>query len=285
MRRCVCLAKNADFENLLTRMMPLSYHILVKQYRYRENFCDRARNPAPAPPPADSKKAPAQTGGSADNRQERGQVQIQSQKGGGSVLAAVALAAAGVLAAAVIVVMAVVVAMNVGVIAEGAAQQGLHRLVGRAGHPAEQADARLGQGRLGAAADAAADQDVCLHLAQQPGQSAVALAVGAHHLAGDHLAVFHLIELELRGMAEMLEHLAVLIGNCDFHDEFLSMQKVKNEPCRPMRNSSARGGRGGMVPCYCSTVSGRMPEGSRSFEREKDLGQIWLDNILGIVYF
>ena len=50
---------------------------------------------------------------------------------------------------------------------------------------------------------------------QEPGQSTVAAAVGVHHAAGGDGAAVHLKELELTGMPEVLEHLAVFISNCE----------------------------------------------------------------------
>ena len=83
---------------------------------------------------------------------------------------------------------------------------------------------------LCAAADAAADQGVSLQLAQQARQSAVALAVGADHLAAHHLAVFHIVDLELGGVAEVGENKTILIGNCNSHSCFLSAVKSRRLP-------------------------------------------------------
>ena len=135
------------------------------------------------------------------------------------------MAAAAVLAAAVVVAfVAVVVTVGVGVIGQGAGQQGLDGCVGRARDAAVQADAGSCQRGLGAAADAAADQGVHLELAQQGSQGAVALAVGAHHLAADHLAVFHFVQLKLGGVAEMGKDQAVLISDCNFHKKASFLQ-------------------------------------------------------------
>ena len=45
----------------------------------------------------------------------------------------------------------------------------------------------------------------------------MAAAVGVDHFGGDDLAVVDLIELELLGVAKVLEDLAVCVGNCNFH--------------------------------------------------------------------
>ena len=111
------------------------------------------------------------------------------------------------------VVLAVMVAVDGGVVGQAAREEGVHSGVSRAGRPAVQLDAGRSQRGLGAAADAAADQHVGVQLLQDAGQRAVALAVGAHHLAVDDLAVFHIVDLELFGAAEMLEDLAAGVSD------------------------------------------------------------------------
>ena len=69
-----------------------------------------------------------------------------------------------------------------------------------------------------AAADAAADENVGLQLAEETGQSAVAAAVGGDNTQLRDLTVFHVIELKSFGVAKVLENLAVFIGNCNSHN-------------------------------------------------------------------
>lgn len=125
--------------------------------------------------------------------------------------------AAVVFAAAMFMVVAMVVAVDLRVKDKAAIQQCLHRRIGRAGHTAVQADARRSQRRLCATANTAADQDVGAQLAQQSGQGAVALPVGAYHTAGSDAAIRHIIELELFGTAKMRENIAIFVSNCDAH--------------------------------------------------------------------
>ena len=84
--------------------------------------------------------------------------------------------AAGVAALTVLVV--VVAAMNVGVIAEGAREQRVDRLIRFAAEAAVELNARFRQRHLSAAADAAADQRVHAVPGQEADQRAVAAAVG-----------------------------------------------------------------------------------------------------------
>ena len=98
-----------------------------------------------------------------------------------------------------------------------AGQQIGDALVGVAGAARVELDAGLGQGRLGAGADAAADQAVHAVGCQKARQGAVAAAVGGHHLGIRQSAVHDVIDLELFRVAEVAVHIAVFIGDCDFH--------------------------------------------------------------------
>ena len=81
--------------------------------------------------------------------------------------------------AALAVLMVVVAAMIVGVIAEGAREQRVDRLIRFAADAAAELNARFRQRHLSAAADdAAADQRVHTVPGQETGQRAVAAAVG-----------------------------------------------------------------------------------------------------------
>ena len=66
-----------------------------------------------------------------------------------------------------------------------------------------------------------------LTLRELTSQRAVAAAPGVDDGGGDDAAVLNVIELELRGSAEMLEDLSVFIGYCNSHDyaSFLSYVK------------------------------------------------------------
>ena len=107
-----------------------------------------------------------------------------------AVVAAAAVVAAGM---ALAMVMVVVVALDIGVKGQIAGKQGFHRSVCIAGHTAEEPDACCCQGHLGTAADAAADQNICIQGGQNPRQGAVAAAVGIHHSGRDHLAVLNIV--------------------------------------------------------------------------------------------
>ena len=126
-----------------------------------------------------------------------------------------AVAAAGVTARTVLVV--VVVAVNIGIIAQIAAEQCAHRRVSFSADTAIELDSRFGQSCLGTAADAAANQRVHAVLHQEARQCAVTAAVGIHNFRMEDLALRSLINLKLLSVAEMLKNLAVFVGNCNFH--------------------------------------------------------------------
>lgn len=111
----------------------------------------------------------------------------------------------------------VVVAMGVGVKAELSGQIVCNCRVCRAADPAKQLDACLCKGVLCPGADAAAEHRIGIVLGQKAHQCTVALPVGGNDLAGRHLSVFDLVELELCRVAEVLEYHTVFIRNCDFH--------------------------------------------------------------------
>ena len=130
---------------------------------------------------------------------------------------AVLVLAAGVAAAVVALFPVVVAALGVGIKGQLARQQIGHLAVRIAGDAGIELDAGFRQSGAGAAADAAADQGIHAVALEEARQGAVAAANGADHLGGDHLAVLHFIELELFTVAEVLKHLAVFIGYCEFH--------------------------------------------------------------------
>lgn len=123
------------------------------------------------------------------------------------------------LTAMVALAVVVVVAMGVGVKAELSGQIICYCRVCRAADPAEQLDACLCKGVLCPGADAAAEHHIGIVLGQKAHQCTVALPVGGNDLAGRHLSVFDLVELELCRVAEVLEYHTVFIRNCDLHGD------------------------------------------------------------------
>lgn len=131
--------------------------------------------------------------------------------------AAVLVLAAAVAAAVMSLAVMVVAAYGVGVEDQCAVQKRLDGRIRAAGSAREQLDARLGQRRARAAADAAADQRIRAVCLQKACKRAVAAADRADDLTRHDRVVFHGVELEGLAMAEVLEDLSVLVGDCNFH--------------------------------------------------------------------
>ena len=111
-----------------------------------------------------------------------------------------AVFAAGVMAAAVFVL--VMGAMDVRVEGQLTGCKCCRSFVCATRNTAVQSNARLRKRSLCAAADAAADQRVDLMRGQEACKGTVAAAVRVDYLAVSDLAVLHIVQLELFGMAE-----------------------------------------------------------------------------------
>ena len=132
---------------------------------------------------------------------------------------AAAAATATVIAAAMTlaVVMIMMVATDIGIEIQSVCQEQSNRFVSIAADTAVELDAGLTQCHLSAAADTAANHHIHLQHMQKACQSAVAAAVCVNDLSIHDLAVFCFVHLELRGVTEVLENIAVFISNCDTH--------------------------------------------------------------------
>ena len=123
----------------------------------------------------------------------------------------VASAAAAVLPAAAVVSVGVVIAAGLRVIGESARQKGLDRGVRLSGHAAVELNPRLCQRILRACADAAADEYIYAVGCEEARQCAVAAALGIRDLLPDDPVFLHVVELELRRVAKVLEYVSVFI--------------------------------------------------------------------------
>ncbi len=120
-----------------------------------------------------------------------------------------------------VMMLTVVAAIGAGAEVQAAVQQGSYCCIGIAGYTGKQANACLSQGHLSTAANAAADQCVCIDGIQDTGQCAVTLSVGVDHFCAYHFVIFDGVYFKLFGVSEMLENLSVIVGNCNFHSVFL----------------------------------------------------------------
>ena len=130
-------------------------------------------------------------------------------------MTAAAVAAASMSFAMPVVVM---VAMHRRVIGQFPGQEIIHGGISLSLHAAVEGDARMGQGVLGATADTPANQGVNVFFLQERGQCSMACAVAVKDMGFLDLVVLYGVDFELLGVAEMLENLAVFVGDCNFHD-------------------------------------------------------------------
>ena len=86
-----------------------------------------------------------------------------------------------------------------------------------AGNAAEHLNSSLHQGNLCTGANTAAEDDIRIMLNQKTDQCAMALTIGGNHLTAQDLTVFRIVDFELCGVPEVLEHLTIFVRNCDFH--------------------------------------------------------------------
>ena len=129
--------------------------------------------------------------------------------------AAALVGVAGMRAAAVTLLVVVVGAAGVGVKDQRASKISRRSAVGIAGNAAAQTDTGLRQRHLCTAANAAAQQHIYAVAHQKAHQCTVPLPVGGDHLGTGDAALLGGVQLELRRVAEVLEHLTVFVGNCE----------------------------------------------------------------------
>ena len=115
------------------------------------------------------------------------------------------------------VAVAMMVAVNSRIISQFACQESIYGFISTALNTAVQGNACLGQSILGTAANATANQSADVLFLQESRQSTMANTIAGENMGFLNLIVLNGVNLELFRMAEMLENLAVVIGNCKFH--------------------------------------------------------------------
>ena len=116
------------------------------------------------------------------------------------------------------VMMIMMIAVRIGIIVQAACGESFRRGIRAAGHAGIQLYSCFVQRHPGASADSAADQGVRLDCLQKTGQCAMTASVGLRNLLPDNCPVFHVIQFELFGMAEVLEDFPLFVGYCNSHD-------------------------------------------------------------------
>lgn len=133
------------------------------------------------------------------------------------IVAAAAMIAAGMAAG---MFMIVVAAVHIGVEFQLAFDQGQNGVIAIADAAAVELDAHALERHLCAAANAAADHSICTLHQQEGSQRAMAAAHGIHNFGFDDFTVLNVVNFELGGVAEVLEDVIVIIGDCNAHSGF-----------------------------------------------------------------
>ena len=119
--------------------------------------------------------------------------------------------------AAVTVMMLVVIAAGIRIIFQRPFCKSLCRSIRRPLNAGIKPDPGISQCHLSPHTDPATDQGICFYRMKETGKCAVSAPFGIHNLLTNNLPIFHIIQLELFGMTEMLENLSVFISNRDSH--------------------------------------------------------------------
>lgn len=112
---------------------------------------------------------------------------------------------------------AMMITADVGIIAEHTKNQAFNRTVCITAHAAVKSDTGLSKRILCTGTDAAADKGVHPMGCKNLSQCTVAAALAADDFGGNYAVPFHIVELKLFGMAEVLKNTAVLVSYCNFH--------------------------------------------------------------------
>lgn len=148
----------------------------------------------------------------------------------------VMIVTAAMFAAGMIVVM--VIAVGAGILRENAGEQLGDRLIRGAGDAGIELDIGVIQRDLRAHADAAANQRIHALRGEETGERAMTAALRRDD-GTDHLAVLHFVDLELLGMAKVLENLTVFVSDCNLHQTIPPMLLVL-VPCDARTGGAAR---------------------------------------------
>ena len=117
-----------------------------------------------------------------------------------------------------------VVAVGHGAGTELSVDDVLYVIIGVAGESGVDLDAHHAEGVDRSSSDSAADELGDSHVPQVDGKSLMAVAAVVDHPGGYYLPVLDLVDLELLGVAEVLEDLSVLVGGSYEHNAGMSVK-------------------------------------------------------------
>ena len=128
-----------------------------------------------------------------------------------------AVTAATVIAAGVAFAVVMVLAVEVFTDFQCACRKGFGHLADIAFGAAHHHDEKGFESIDGTAADTAANEDIHLFFSQQSRQRSVAGTAAGNLFFADNLAVLSFKDRKAGSVAEVLKHLVIFTGNCNFH--------------------------------------------------------------------
>ena len=111
----------------------------------------------------------------------------------------------------------VMTALYIRIVGKSSCCQSFYRIIRASGDAAVKLNSGFCQRILSSCSDSAADQRVYLQIRKKACQSAMPASICIYNLLFCNFPIFHIIDLELLRMSEVLEYFSVFIGYCYSH--------------------------------------------------------------------
>ena len=111
----------------------------------------------------------------------------------------------------------VMTALYIRIVGKSSCCQSFYRIIRASGDAAVKLNSGFCQRILGSCSDSAADQSVHLQIRKKACQSAMPASICIYNLLFCNFPIFHIIDLELFRMSEVLEYFSIFIGYCYSH--------------------------------------------------------------------
>ena len=106
----------------------------------------------------------------------------------------------------------VMTALYIRIVGKSSCCQSFYRIIRASGDAAVKLNSGFCQRILGSCSDSAADQRICLQIRKKACQSAMPASICIYNLLFCNFPIFHIIDLELLRMSEVLKYFSVFIG-------------------------------------------------------------------------
>ena len=111
----------------------------------------------------------------------------------------------------------VMTALYIRIVGKSSCCQSFYRIIRASGDATVKLNSGFCQRILGSCSDSAADQSVHLQIRKKACQSAMPVSICIYNLLFCNFPIFHIIDLELFRMSEVLEYFSIFIGYCYSH--------------------------------------------------------------------